>query len=660
MLMSKDANELYEFGPFRLDVSEQLLLKNQEPLPLTPKVFETLVALVRRSGRLVEKEELLNEVWPDSFVEESNLTRNISLLRKALNEDSDKIRYIETVPRRGYRFVADVRRLMKEDAEIISQESTQAHAPVEEETRSEKSEAPVAPAARLAPALRYCQSLSRYLVALSVLPCLVLVYYLWLPRKHAGPPAAISSPSSIAVLPFTVLGAETNDELLGLGMADATIIKLSSLHKLKVLPTSAIYAYTERERDPQALGRRLGVDVVLEGTVQREGERVRVTLQLLNVRDGGMLWSGKFDERFTDIFTMQDSISQKVALALSLQLTGGERELLAKRLTNNMDAYQAYLMGIFHWNKRTKESLYKSIEYFQQALEKDSNYALAHAMLADAYVLIATYNHPPLTPQESWERARAAATRSLEIDETTAEAHIAMAMVKRIYEHDFIGALRSHQRALALNPSYATGHLRYGWLLALHGRLNEALTEMRRAQELDPLSTATNEALGNVLYFSRQYDEAIHYYRRALEFAPDAHVWRRNLAEAYAVKGMYHEAINEFEKMTEHNKDAAVPLDGIVYAYAVAGKKKEARVWLAKLQKQRLTKNIRPLDMAIVCAAMEEKDLAFRWLNKIPANEVSPLTLRYEPMLDPLRADPRFKEYLQRSHLTNLLVQTNY
>jgi len=657
MLMSKDANELYEFGPFRLDVSEQLLLKNQEPLPLTPKVFETLVTLVRRSGRLVEKEELFKEVWPDSFVEESNLTRNISLLRKALNEDSDKIRYIETVPRRGYRFIADVRRVTKDDAEIITQESTQARAPVEEETRSEKSEALVAPAAHHAPALRYYQRLSRHIIALSVLPCLVLIYYLWLPRKHAEPRAIVSSPSSIAVLPFTVLGAETNDELLGLGMADATIIKLSSLHKLKVLPTSAIYTYTERERDPQALGRRLGVDVVLEGTVQREGERVRVTLQLLNVSDGGTLWSGKFDERFTDIFTVQDSISQKVALALSLQMTGGERERLAKRLTNNTEAYQAYLMGIFHWNKRTKESLYKSLEYFQQAIEKDPHYALAYAMLADAYVLIAAYKHAPLTPQECWERARAAAARSLELDETMAEAHTAMAMVKRTYEQDFPGALRSLQCALALNPSYATARLRYGWQLAFHGRLDEALTEMRRAQELDPLSTATNEALGNVLYFSRQYDEAIHYYHRALEFAPDAHVWRRNLAEAYAVKGMYHEAISEFEKMTEHNKEAAVPLDGIAYAYAVAGKKKEARAWLAKLQGQRLKKKISPLDMAIVCGAIDEKDEAFRWLNQKPASQVSPITLRYEPMLDPLRADPRFKEYLQRSDMTNLLVQ---
>jgi TolB-like protein len=322
----------------------RLLLRNGKAVPLAPKVFETLVILVESSGHTLEKDELMKRLWPDTFVEESSLAQNIFQLRKALKEGRSGRRYIETVPKRGYRFSADVRKIMQSDDEAASSYPTN----------------------------------GRFLI------------------KEDETGLAVKS---LVVLPFKPLGEnESVDEYLGLGMADATIIKLSGLRQLVVVPTSTMFKYAWRKNDPQAVGRKLGVDAVLQGTIQRAGERVRVTVQLISLNDGKTVWSGKFDEHFTDIFAVQDSISEQVAGALALRITGAERRHLRKRYTENTEAYQAYLMGLFFWNKKSKEGLNKALEYFQQAIEKDPNYALAYAGLADSYFWIAYSEFDTLTP----------------------------------------------------------------------------------------------------------------------------------------------------------------------------------------------------------------------------------------------------------------------
>lgn len=669
--MFNQSTGVYEFGPFRLDVTEKLFLKHQEPVPLTPKAFETLVALVRKNGHLVEKEELLRQVWPDTFVEESNLSRNIYLLRKALGEESEEVRYIETVPRRGYRFVGDVREVMGEGHDVIVRQRTRARILIEDEIPDGDAAqgAPardVTTATHPATAVRSRRRVFWSVAACAAALCVALASYFWFSGRGAQKKeaAAGAAPESIAVLPFRPLGAGGSDDLLGLGMADATIIKLSSLQKLRVLPTSTIYNYTgQAANDPVAAGRALGVETVLGGTVQRAGERVRVTLQLLNVRDGRTLWTGKFDERFTDIFTVQDSISEQVAVALALKLTGGEWERLAKRQTRDTEAYQSYLMGIYHWNKRTKESLQKSVEYFQGAINRDATYALAYGMMADALALLAlNHESDPERRQEVWERARAAAAKAIELDATTAEAYTALAMVKGAYERDWMGAVEAHQRALALNPSYATGHVRYAWFLVNNGKLEEGVSEMRRAQELDPLSPITNTALCNVLYCARQYDESIRYCRRAIEVAPENGIAHFSLGEAYALKGMYQEAIAEFQKTRELRFESSMYSDSVTVeatgiAYALAGQKAEARRVLGELDKLARTKEVSPANVAIIYSALGEQDEAFRWLEKRSADKLPQQFLRYDPMLDSLRSDPRFAAYLRRSDLAHLLNQ---
>src|SRR5205085_450283 len=455
--MSKQVAYFYDFGPFRLDVAERLLMRNTEVVSLTPKVFDTLLVLVEAGGHLVEKGELLSTLWPDSYVEESSLAQNISLLRKALGEGPGEHQFIQTVPKRGYRFIADVRKVPSNGTnEQVLHERTHTQILIEEvDDRTDEPHTAINIKPLRFPAAR-AQSWRRYVL----LACAVLImtaagaYYLHMRARNNTGAAQIKS---IAVLPFKTIGAQETDEQLGLGMADAIIIKLETLQQPVTLPTSSVFKFTERGQDPFSVGRQLGVDAILDGTVQRAGERVRVTAQLINVKDGRTLWAGKFDEQYSNIFALQDSISEQLASALIPRLTSDDRERLAKRQTQNPEAYQDYLTGIYFWNKRSKEGLTKAIGYFQQAINKDPNYALAYAALADCYCLDMNYNYNIVPPQESNKAQAVAARKAIALDDTLAEAHAALAAVL-INERDRAGAYREYQRALELNPNYAVAH----------------------------------------------------------------------------------------------------------------------------------------------------------------------------------------------------------
>lgn len=645
---------IYEFGPFRLVPSERQLLRDGEPIQLAPKAFEVLVVLVRNGGHLVGKDELLKELWAGSFVEESNVSHNVYLLRKALGEETNGARYIETVPRKGYRFVAPVREVAPAGAveTVVGEQRTHVASEEESEGESDASErrARTAPAPAERPAKTRRAALA---VALAVVACVTASLALWSRGVRRAAPGA-DGIKRVAVLPFKPLGEDSGDELLGLGIADAVINQLSPQQQFIVLPTSTVYKYTGRAHDPIAVGRELGVDAVLEGTVQRAGERVRVTAQLISLNDGETLWSEKFDAVYTDVFRLQDSISVRVARALAARIPGGgEAESVARRRAASTEAYQDYLLGVYHWNKRTPESLYKAVEYFSAATARDPAYAHAYAGMGDAYALIANFGYLPLAPDEAWARARAAATKAIEIDEANAEAHAALALFKSEHERDIRGAFASHRRAIELNPSYATGRVRYAWLLFAGGRLNEAVEQMRRGQELDPVSPVTNGALGNLLYYARQYDDSIRYCARALELDPNVVVVRFHLIQSYAMKGMAREASAEAEKLRAGAEvDPAAVLAAVAYAQATAGQEVEARRSLARLLESPAAS---PVNVAMVYAALGERDEAFRRIESRPASQVARIILRYDPMLDSLRPDPRFREYLRRSDLERVL-----
>lgn len=589
----------FEFGPFRLDLSERLLLRNGKAVQLSPKVFETLAFLVENHGHILEKDELIKQLWPDTFVEESSLAQNIFQLRRALKGGGSSRKYIETVPKRGYRFSADVREIIHDDNGFVSAYSMNGYLSPEDET------------------------------GLAV--------------------------KSLAVLPFKSLGENRKaEEYLGLGMADATIIKLTGLRQLLVVPTSTVLKYAGRKNGVEAVGRKLGVDAILEGTIQRATDRVRVTVQLISLNEGKTIWSGKFDEQFTDIFALQDSISEQVAQALALRLTGADRRHLRKRYTENTEAYQAYLMGLFFWNKKSKEGLSKAVENFQRAIEKDSGYALAYAGLADSYFWMAYSEFDTLNREEYFEKSRSNALRALELDPFVAEAHAALATVKVKHDRDTIGAESSFNRALAANPNCAMAYSRYTYFLAAMGRLGESLQKIRRAQELDPLSPDANASLAYILYFTRDYDEAIRYSQRALALEPNFLDALLLLGLSYEQKGLIEEAIMQFSKAKEANTGSTEPLELLGHVLAIAGLGDEAQKVLSELQSTPKQDSIHPYNVALIHAALGQREQAFEWLAKPYLNWTErERMLRFDPRMDQLREDSRFPRVFQVSLSTS-------
>ncbi len=590
----------YEFGPFRLDVNSRVLMRGSEIVPLTPKAFDTLLALVERRSELVGRKELMRAVWPDVYVEENNLNSNIHTLRRALGEEGDEQRYIATVPRRGYRFVAEVKE--------ISAEQNGGR-------RGSQS------------AIRNPQSSSQ-------------------PNGRN----TRSAVKTLAVLPFRTMSSEGCYSYLGLGLADALITRLSNLRQIIVRPTSAVSKYRNQEQDPMAAGRELNVEMILDGSIQQAGERIRVTVQLVSVASGVPLWAGKFDESFTDIFTVEDDISARVAEALTLQLADEEREQLTKR--ENAEAYQFYLQGHYFWNQRTECGLKKSIEHFNRAIALDPQLAIAYVGLANAYALLGCV-HGALQPRQSMPQALAAALKALELDDRLADAHAALGLIRALYDWDWPRAELAFHRALEINPSHVTARHWLGLYLAWTGRLDEAIAELHRAQQLDPFSPIISANAGWAYYAARRYDEAIERCRETIETAPNfyrAHVY---LGWAYAQTGDFDAAIAELQQAAALAGGGGNEVTGLGYVYARAGKREEARQVIAEMRGRAAQNYVSPYAIAAVHAGLNETDETFACLDQAYEDRSHWLVfLAVEPKFDCLHSDTRFAELLGRIGLT--------
>lgn len=643
----KQQIHFYEFGPFRLDAEERLLFRASEVVQLTPKVLDTLLVLIENRGRLLEKDALMNAVWPDTFVEECSLAQNISLLRKALGEEHGGHQYIETLPKRGYRFMAEVREVRDDGGAFLLQRRTNSQILIEEEEETETSAEPENASRQPRLSARRVSRWLRYAVLTGLVFVVAAAFYFWQARsRKAETDLAVKS---IAVLPFKTLGVQGETELMGFGMTDALVLRLAQVDQVSVLPTSSVFKYLNHDGDAMAIGRELGVDAILDGTVQRSGDRVRVTAQLIRLRDGKTLWVGKFDEQMSDIFVVQDSVSQQLAQALSFKVANYDAALHKKRFTENAAAYELYTRGLYFWNKRTEEGLKKAVEYFKQATEKDPNYALAYASLADSHMLIGHYGYGKMTSADVLPDVRAAALKAIELDPTLAEANAAMGVVNAL-EGDYDEAFKLYERAIELNPNLGTAHLRYGYLLANRGRMDQAIQHMLRAHELDPLSATININLSAYYGYKGQPDLGIKYARLALETDPDSWHARVNLGEAYEMKGMYKEAVAEY-KTLEQKGMVILARQQLAYLYVVMGNRAEARKLLAEVEKayhdgkaMRITAH----SIAQVYVAMGQPDDAFRWLNTAAESRalVQP-DFRYSTKLDPIRQDPRFAALVQ-------------
>ena len=470
------------------------------------------------------------------------------------------------------------------------------------------------------------------------------------PLKWAGAGTGgrkdLRSDKSIAVLSFADVSRGRELEYLCDGIAEEIIGALTKLDGIRVVARTSAFSFKGKNEDVRTIARKLNVDTVLEGSVRKADNRLRITAQLINAADGYHLWSERYDRQMEDVFAIQDEITLAIVNKLKVSLLGGEREALVKRSTEDVEAYNLYLKGRYFWNKRTETGYLKSLEYFRQAIDKDPTYAVAHAGIADSYDLLGWYGY--LAPEEAFPRARTAAERARELDPTLAEAHASLGWINANYDWDWGAAEREYEKALELNPSYATAHQWYSEFLTYMGRHDESIAEGHKAQELDPLSIIINNDVGQVYYFARRYDEAIAQLRKTLEMDPDFAVAHFLLGLALAQKARHEEAIEEGRiAMTLAGEDDTLILSQLGVIYALSGKEAKAREVLADLDALSREKYASPFPVALVHAGLGENDEAFEWLGRAcDRRDHWVETLKVHPVLDGLRGDARYSKLL--------------
>lgn len=649
--MDESQTSIYAFGEFRLDAAKRLLLKaDDEIVPLMPKAFDTLLYLVRNSGKIIEKEELMREIWADSFVEENNLSQNISILRKTLGERRGEHRFIATVPGRGFKFVAEVREIQDskfkiqdsdetpDETEIFEAEAEKPNSDFEKVQEGESETGSQTPAIK--------NQNRKWMVVLVVLGVFALGaagFFLWRENQKAA-----SKPiRSIAVLPFKPLVAENRDEALEMGMADTLIARLDNNREFIVRPLSSVRKFNDLEQDALQAGRQLGVESVLEGNIQRWGDKIRVNVRLLAVASGESLYSGTFDEKFTDIFVVQDAISEKVAEALKIHLGGNERNGKEKRDTENIEAYRFYLQGRYHALKLTPPEIRKGIAFYQRAIDADPLYATAYAGMADAYRTLPITSD--VAPDEAFPKAKAAAQKALEIDDQSAEAYIVLGWIESWYEWNWNESENYLKKALQIKPGSSEAHRAYAHLLSQIGRHDEAVEEIKKAREADPLSLIINALEGQFLFYGGREPEAIERLNKTLEIEPNFWVAHINLAKIYINQKRFDEAIKEARIADELSGGNSETLSLLGYAQAQSGQTGEARSTLEKLKSAATAQYSPDYNIALIHNGLGEREEALNSLEKaFQSRDVRLTLLKIDPKWNDLRGDPRFVELMRR------------
>src|SRR5882724_3316498 len=641
--MGEQPRHFYEFGRFRVITGDRLLVRDQEIVQLTPKVFDILLALVENSGQVISKDSLMKRVWPDSFVEEGNLTQNISLLRKALGEGQNGHQYIETVARRGYRFVAPVHESRDGGPDSTRADAAAPAAVVEPATEVTSESEPVS-TSRAVGVQYVIGSLNRHRrVSLATLLALVLaaVGIVYFTRGGKAVDGSSSVIESIAVLPFVNEASDTDAEYFSDEITESLVNNLSQLPKLRVVPRSVVLNYKGHETDPRKVARELNVRAVLTGRVHRRGDTLSIQVELIDATNVAQMWGQHYDRRVSDLLLVQEDISRDIFENLRLKLSVEEQKQL--------EAFSLYLKGRNSWNKRTEDGLLQGVEYFQKAIEVDQGYAPAYAGLADCYNMLVVYGISQ--PKDAFPKAKEAATKALSIDGTLAEARTSLAFIKHRWDWGREDAEREFQLAIKSKPTYAPAHQWYSSYLVAMGRFDEAITEAKRAEELEPLSFISNSHLGWILYFAGRYDDAIAHCKRLLDVDPNFFPARRYMGLAYEQKGMYAEAIDQFQQGVNLS-GSPLMMSLLGHAYAASGKKAEAQRILAELDQQKQL-YVSPYTIATIYAGLGEKDQAFKWLEKaFEERDIWLMNLKVDPVLKNLRSDQRFAKMLQRIGLT--------
>lgn len=632
--MSGVINRLYQFDGFCLDDQKRILLRGEKVIPLTPKAFETLLVLVQNSGQVLTKDQIMGAVWPGSFVEESNLTQTVFVLRKALGEGKDAQRYIVTMPGQGYRFTAEVKQVPK-------------NGPAAQQAAVSNLESEIEPPAETS-SLRWLGVRSLLLAGIVIAVVAVAGAFLYWSRPPARPDAARGR-LMLAVLPFHNLTGDTGQDYFSDGLTEEMITEMGRIDskRIGVIARTSVMHYKHTPEPISQIGRELGVQYILEGSVRRDVGKVRITAQLIRVQDQTHLWAQEYDRNLTDLLALQSEIAQQIGDEILTAIGEPKTNTPPNQGSLSPQTYEAhdlYLKGLFFWNKRTNEGFQRAIDYFQQAIEKDPGYARAYAGLANSYSLLSAYGRAPA--DELMPKARAAAQRALRLDDHLPEAHTALALIVQNYDYDWQAAEREYRRAIELNPNYATAHQWYAEHLMWRGRFEDALRESERARQLDPLSLIISTDNGAILYFSRQYDRAVAQFSAVLEMDPNFERAHYLMVAAYAQQGLSAKAIAGWEK-TRPAVDDKVYWSTLAYIHGRSGERELAQLAMNRLLDPKAHKAVNPALLVSAYVGLGKKEDALVNLEKASAQRSNFMTtLKVNPVLDPLRDDPRFQELL--------------
>jgi DNA-binding winged helix-turn-helix (wHTH) protein/TolB-like protein/Tfp pilus assembly protein PilF len=647
VFMGQPDNHSYEFGRFRLKTSERVLLREGELVPLTPKVFDILITLVEKRGQVVEKDDLMKRVWPSTFVEEGNLTQNVSLLRKALGESTSGVQFIETVPRRGYRFVAEISETWDDESGPVAagiavtsgngnHVATVADAEAIPQVTIPGVANPVPVGVSKRPGFRKTSPTFMLSIAAVVIVLSGVVYLTGWSKVGSASPI-----QSIAVLPFVDETDDPDSQYINDKIAESLINSLSKLPQLRVVPRSVVAGYRGRDIDPRKVGKGLNVRAVVTGRMRRHGDIISIQADLIDIDNVAQIWGQHYDHKLSDVLLVQDDISRDIFENLRLKLNVEEKKQL--------EAYRLYLKGRNAWNKRTGDALQEAIDYFQQAINIDPNYGAAYAGLADCYNMLVVYGR--LQPKEGFPKAKEAAARALEMDEGSAEAHTSMAFIEFRWDWDRVETESEFQKAIKLKPGYAPAHQWYSSYLVAVERFDEAIAEAKRTEELEPLSFVASSHLGWIYYLAGQNDKAIEQCKKILELDPSSFPARRYLGLAYEAKGMYPEAISEFQTGVKLS-GSPLMLALLGHAYAVAGKKAEAQQVLNDLQQLQSQRYVSPYTVAAIYVGLGDQDQAFKWLEKaVEERDIWLMNLKVDPVFAKLRSNRQFTDLLARIRL---------
>jgi TolB-like protein/DNA-binding winged helix-turn-helix (wHTH) protein/Flp pilus assembly protein TadD len=633
MQQANDQCRRFRFGVFEADLQFGRLTKHGKRIRLQEQPFRLLVMLLEKPGELVTREELRGGLWPRTTVDfDHGLNKAISKVRDALGDSAENPRFIETVARRGYRFLADVAAIHDGQPETVA-----GHLAIQEEP------GPLQPIDAVISPRRPLRALAWWLSGFGlVLVLAIALAWTLYPWRQAE-----AKVRSLAVLPLENLSGDASQDYLADGTTEELITDLGQISALRVISRTSVMTYKSARKPLAQIGRELNVQAVVEGSVLRSGEHVRITAQLIQVPADRHMWAQSYEGDLRDTLALQSRVARDIANQIRATLGRQEQAELEKSQAVNPQAYEAYLKGRYFWNKRTVDGLKTAIAYFNQAIEIDPAYAKAYSGLADAYALSGDWEYGVLPPQEAFTQATAAAKEALALDNSLSEAHTSLAFAMDLYAWNWIGAGEEYRQAIALSPGYATAHLWYAWHLIVTGRTGEGVAELREAESLDPLSLIIIADLADALCIAHQYDESVQQSKKALALDPNFPVAHYELGQALAQKHLYDDAIAEFERAIELGGHSAVFDSNLAYVYAVTGRREEALKLISELEDRPDGKPSADANVALIYVGIADDDQAMIWLNKAYEARFNPSIL-LRPAWDPLRSDARFKDLMRR------------